>query len=222
MIKKVLAEKGRLRQYEVIKEVKKEAKKEDEKAEIGTNKIREALAKYDGVYWVAERGERNALEYELIVQVKVEEKDQDSRGAGCVNEFSVEVEPEEREPTEQEKKIIEELENYVLSCVANGRQGAGVEEAVEEVAKDLTKEFLSENEYRRLEDLRKKKRLEKNEKKEKEELEKKFSSLYEFHLSEVSRVLNLFLDKTKLKKDGIWLKINEEKEIEELANEYDF
>ena len=56
----------------------------------------------------------------------------------------------------------------------------------------------------------------------KKELEKKFSSLYEFHLSEVSRVLNLFLDKTKLKKDGIWLKINEEKEIEELANEYDF
>jgi len=66
IIKQVLAEKGRLRQYEVIKEVKKEAKKEDEKAEIGINKIREALAKYDGVYWIAEKGERNSLEYVLI------------------------------------------------------------------------------------------------------------------------------------------------------------
>ncbi len=75
LIKQVLAEKGRLRQYELIEAVRKKAKEDD--TEVGKHKIREALAKYDGVYWVAERGERNALEYELIVQVKVEEKDQD-------------------------------------------------------------------------------------------------------------------------------------------------
>jgi len=78
LIRQVLA-RGRLRQYEVIKEVKAEAKKEDEKAEVGINKIREALAKYDGVYWVAEKGERNSLEYELLEEQAVERTEERAR-----------------------------------------------------------------------------------------------------------------------------------------------
>jgi len=93
LIRQVLAEKGRLRQYEVIKEVKKEAKKEDEKAEIGINKIREALAKYDGVYWIAEKGERNSLEYVLI-----EEKEEQT-----IRE------------TEEKAKVIREIESFIDS-----------------------------------------------------------------------------------------------------------
>jgi len=204
---------GDKKQYEIIKALKEK--------DISKHKTLRVLDRYDGRFWTSRRGEKNSLIYSKNVNIVVEQEE--DRGAGCVSSFDeFSVEPEEREPTEQEKKIIEKLENYVFSCISNGREGAGVKEAIEEVAKDLTKESLTEDERERIESLRKKKRLKKNEKKEKEELEKKFSSLYEFHLSEVSRVLNLFLDKTKLKKDGSWLKINEEKEIEELANEYDF
>jgi hypothetical protein len=58
---------------------KKEARKDDEKTEIGINRIRETLAKYDGTYWRAERGDKNSLEYELIVQVKVDEGEERKR-----------------------------------------------------------------------------------------------------------------------------------------------
>jgi len=75
LIRKVLSEKGKLRQYELVREVKKQAEKSG--SEVGINKIRETLAKYDGVYWRAERGERNSLEYELIVQVKVDDDKQE-------------------------------------------------------------------------------------------------------------------------------------------------
>jgi hypothetical protein len=76
LIKQVLGGKGRLRQYELIELVRKKAREDD--AEVGKHKIREALAKYDGIYWTAERGERNSLEYELIVQVSVKvEKDEE-------------------------------------------------------------------------------------------------------------------------------------------------
>jgi len=72
LIKEVLRDKGICKQYEVIKEVKVRAENE-----VGVRKIREALAKYEGIFWWGRRGDKNALEYELIVQVKVEEKDQD-------------------------------------------------------------------------------------------------------------------------------------------------
>jgi len=81
LIRSILSEKGTLRQYELVREVYNRVKSEDGKAEVGINKIREALAKYDGVYWHARRGKRNALEYELIVQVieKQEEEREEKR-----------------------------------------------------------------------------------------------------------------------------------------------
>jgi DNA polymerase III delta prime subunit len=75
LIKQVLAESGSLPQYEIVNKVRELAQKE--KGEVGKHKVREALAKFDGVYWKSEKGQRNSLWYELIVQVKVEEKDQD-------------------------------------------------------------------------------------------------------------------------------------------------
>ena len=76
LIKLALAKGGRLRQYEVINEVQKLAKSENENAQVGRNKIREALAKYDGIFWRAENVGRNTLEYELIVKVEVKEKEE--------------------------------------------------------------------------------------------------------------------------------------------------
>jgi hypothetical protein len=128
LIKQVLAEKGRLRQYELVREVKKEAKKEDEKAEIGINKIREALAKYDGVYWHAERGEKNALEYELIVQVKVEEKDQDR------DKILLEIEEMIK------KKIL--FADDMPSLLYNGKEYKVFTDIAKDVPTSVLKEYL--------------------------------------------------------------------------------
>jgi len=76
LIKQVLGS-GPLPQYEVINKVRELAQKEG--GEVGKHKIREALAKFDGLYWKSQKGQRNSLWYELIVQVKVEKNDKERK-----------------------------------------------------------------------------------------------------------------------------------------------
>jgi hypothetical protein len=65
LVKQVLSGRDKpLVQYELIKEVRKLAQEQNN--EIGVNKIRQVLHKFDGIYWEAQRGERNALEYSLL------------------------------------------------------------------------------------------------------------------------------------------------------------
>ena len=60
-------------QYELVREVKKLAQEQGN--ELGQNKIRQVLHKFDGIYWEARRGERNALEYSpLLLKTFSEEK----------------------------------------------------------------------------------------------------------------------------------------------------
>jgi len=115
LIIEILSEKGRLKQYEIVREVKARAKRENgNDFEIGTNKIREALAKYDGIYWRAERVAFNALEYELLevnVQVRFREK--------CESEGKEERGTSARERDERKEELdlkAELLERVVKLC----------------------------------------------------------------------------------------------------------
>lgn len=88
LIKKALADGNTLRQYEIVNKVQQLAKSENN--EVGFNKVRNTLSKYDGIYWEVLRGEKNSLNYRLINKPKpsvvVVDKPKEPKDGPTVNE----------------------------------------------------------------------------------------------------------------------------------------
>jgi hypothetical protein len=93
LVKQVLQENGALKQYEIVKEVKRRAENE-----IGVIKIRDTLSKYDGIFWKAYRGEKNSLIYELLESPE-----------------KIEQEEEIRKETKEKAEAIREIEALIDS-----------------------------------------------------------------------------------------------------------
>ena len=210
LIKQVLGAKRELNQHQIIREVQQLSKEQSpDGSPIGINKIREALRKYDGIFWKSQKGEGHSFLYKLIVDVKVaDSEDQVEEVKEC--DFS--PEPENREPNEKEWEILTKLREYVESRKEKGRRGSGVKEAIEEVARDLADSHLTEEEREKLEVLAGRKRLKKEERKELESIKQKREDFLKFYLEEVSRVLRSFGSYAGLVKEGEWLLISDGKD----------
>ena len=198
VVKSVLEElsAGDKKQYEIIKALKEK--------EISKYKVLKVLERYDGRFWISKRGERNSLIYSKAVNIVVE---QESEQESETSSLEVSPELEDREPNQKEREILTKLRDYVLSCVEKGRQGSGVREAIDEVARDLSENHLTEEEREKLKVLSGKKRLKKQERRELESIEKKLSDYRNFYSEEVSRVLCSFGSYAGLVVEGEWLKV---------------
>ena len=217
LIKQVLRAKGELYQYQIVKEVQQLSKEQSpDGSPIGVRKIREALVKYDGIFWKSRKGEAHSLLYELIVDVRVADSEKQ------VKECEISPELEDREPNQKEREILTKLRDYVLSCVEKGRQGSGVREAIDEVARDLSENHLTEEEREKLKVLSGKKRLKKQERRELESIEKKLSDYRNFYSEEVLRVLRSFCSYAGLVIEGEWLKISDKEDNFPELSELDF
>jgi len=99
LIKEVLmkASGKTLKQYEIIQKAQKLASEKYD-SEVGKNKIREALKKYDGIYWDVKKGDKGALEYTLRVEL--------IEGASEEELFD--------SPEEEKKQLLDKLNKLVM------------------------------------------------------------------------------------------------------------